>query len=65
MKRLLILSIVMTIVATLCAAEWSFAGGYMYFDNSQTKWQDECVMLIIGKSSWSGVYEMMPCNDST
>ena len=65
MKRFLMILLVMIITATLCAAEWSFAGGYMYFDNSQTKWQDECIMLVIGKSSWSGVYEMMPCNDST
>lgn len=30
----------------------------MYFDNSQTKWNDGAMMLIIGKSDYSSVYTM-------
>ena len=30
----------------------------MYFDNSQTQWNDGALMLIIGKSSYSSVYVM-------
>lgn len=47
------------ICGQLSAATWSFSGGYMYFDNSQTQWEDNVFMLIIGKSSYSSVYEMM------
>lgn len=65
MKRLLSLIAIVLFCGIISAAEWSFGGGYIYFDNSKTKWQDECIMLIIGKSSWSGVYEMMLYNDST
>lgn len=32
----------------------------MFFDNSKTQWKDASFMLIIGKSSYSSVYEMMP-----
>lgn len=39
-------------------AAWSFSGGYIYFDNSQTQWNDGSLMLIIGKSSYSSVYSM-------
>lgn len=31
----------------------------MYFDNSQTQWNDGSIMLIIGKSTYSSVYPMM------
>lgn len=65
MKRLLILFTILLFCGTIWAAEWSFGGGYIYFDNSKTKWQDNSIMLIIGKASWSGVYEMMPYNDTT
>ncbi len=50
------------ILAVLCNlqlfAAWSFSGGYMFFDNSQTKWNDGSIMLIIGKSTYSSVYSM-------
>lgn len=49
--------------AVSSAAEWSFGGGYMYFDNSQTKWADNSIMLVIGKSTWSGIYEMTPSDE--
>lgn len=40
------------------ASTWSFAGGHIYFDNSQTKWQDEHIYLVIGKSTYTSVYPM-------
>lgn len=58
MKRICII-----FVALLCSwqvfAAWSFSGGCMYFDNSQTQWNDGSIMLIIGKSTYSSVYTMM------
>lgn len=48
---------------------WSFGGGYVYFDNSEVKWQDNSIMLIIGKgtanggSSYASVYEMAPSSN--
>lgn len=57
MKRiLLIISFQLSVVAMFAA--WSFSGGYMYFDNSQTQWNDGSMMLIIGKSTYSSVYSM-------
>ena len=47
----------------MSAATWSFGGGYLFFDNSQTQWDDNSIMLIIGKSNWSGVYEMIPSSE--
>ena len=51
------------LVALVCSwqvfAAWSFSGGCMYFDNSETKWNDGSIMLIIGKSTYSSVYTMM------
>ena len=58
MKRVLVF-----VVAALCSfqlfAAWSFSGGCIYFDNSQTQWKDGTIMLIIGKSTYSSVYTMM------
>lgn len=65
MKRIIVL-----FAALLCSwqlfAAWSFSGGCMYFDNSQTQWNDGTIMLIIGKSSYSSVYPMMsdPANEN-
>ena len=58
-----LLLVVMTVVCVNGFAAWSFSGGTMYFDNSQTKWSKAKMMLIIGKgtsgdASWSSVYEM-------
>lgn len=39
-------------------ADWTFSGGTMYFDNSQTNWTDSHICLLIGKSSYTTVYEM-------
>lgn len=39
------------------AADWSFSGGFVYFDNSLTQW-DKNIYLIIGKSTYSSVYPM-------
>ena len=57
-KGILLLALVCSVAVS--AATWSFSGGYVYFDNSQTKWEDESFMLIIGKASYSSVYEMCP-----
>ena len=49
--------------ALLCSwqlfAAWSFSGGCIYFENSQTQWNDGTIMLIIGKSTYSSVYPMI------
>ena len=62
-KRFLFFIMACTLGLQTFAASWSFSGGYMYFDNSQTQWSDNSLMLIIGKSDWSGVYEMMPADE--
>ena len=59
MKRRLII-LLLCCAAAVSAADWSFSGGYMYFDNSVTKWADNSIMLIIGKGDYSSVYEMCP-----
>jgi len=58
MKRIywLVVTVLMT---TQLFAAWSFTGGCIYFDNSQTQWKDGTIMLIIGKSTYSSVYSMM------
>ena len=58
MKRFWVVLCIQWSVLSLMAATWSFSGGYMYFDNSQTQWNDGSVMLIIGKSTYSSVYSM-------
>lgn len=64
MKRIVIIA-----VALLCCwqmfAAWSFSGGCIYFDNSQTQWNDGSIMLIIGKSTYSSVYPMMSDPNTT
>lgn len=57
MKRIFLLLSFQLAVISLFAA-WSFSGGYIYFDNSQTQWNDGSIMLIIGKSTYSSVYSM-------
>ena len=59
MKRIYFF-VVTVLMTTQLFAAWSFTGGCMYFDNSQTQWNDGTVMLIIGKSTYSSVYPMMP-----
>ncbi len=34
------------------------AGGYVYFDNTKTKWTDSCIQFVIGHSSYSRTYTM-------
>ena len=58
-----ILLIACLVSVYVSAATWSFSGGYIYFDNSQTQWTDECFMLIIGKADYSSVYEMCPIDN--
>lgn len=60
-KGILLLALVCSVAVS--AATWSFSGGYVYFDNSQTQWTDECMMLIIGKADYSSVYEMCPVDN--
>lgn len=68
MRRIILLLMVMLCGLFAQAAGWSFAGGIMYFDNSQTQWEDNSFMLIIGRgtngsSSYSSVYEMCPSDE--
>jgi len=71
MKKIVVLFLALVIVHHLSAADWSFSGGYMYFDNTATQWKDNSFMLIIGKSAkggnpaYSSVYEMCPALDAT
>ena len=58
MKRIYLFVVALLMTTSLFAA-WSFSGGCMYFDNSQTQWKDGSIMLIIGKSTYSSVYSMM------
>ena len=58
MKRIYFFVVSLLLTTQLFAA-WSFSGGCMYFDNSQTQWNDGTIMLIIGKSTYSSVYSMM------
>ena len=58
MKRICILLLTLACSWQVFAA-WSFSGGCMYFDNSQTQWDDGSIMLIIGKSTYSSVYTMI------
>lgn len=45
---------------------WSFSGtSYIYFDNTVTNWNDNYICLIIGKSSYSTVYEMSKVTNTT
>ena len=57
MKRIYSFVVALLMTTSIYAA-WSFSGGYMYFDNSQTQWNDGSMMLIIGKSTYSSVYSM-------
>ena len=45
-------------VGQMWAATWTFSGGTMYFDNRNTQWSDGHISLLIGKSSYTSVYEM-------
>ena len=64
MKRtFLLISLMMALHTPAIAANWSFNGGYIFFDNSQTQWADNSLMLVIGKSNWSGIYELMPSEE--
>ena len=58
MKKGVIILILFIYGVAAGAAEWSFSGGYVYFDNSTTGWTDNSLMLIIGKGDYSSVYEM-------
>ncbi len=57
MKRFFFLCVGLCLYATVMAASWSFSGGFVYFDNSQTRWTRN-LYLIIGKSGYSSVYPM-------
>lgn len=57
MKRIFFLSLGICLYVIAMAANWSFSGGFVYFDNSQTRWTQN-LYLIIGKSSYSSVYPM-------
>ena len=59
MKRVVTIFVALLCSWQLFAGTWSFSGGCMYFDNSQTQWKDGSIMLIIGKATYSSVYPMM------
>ena len=40
------------------AQEWSFAGGTLYFNNTQTQWNHSRMLLVIGNDTYSSVYPM-------
>lgn len=64
----MIMKKILVFIALVCswqmfAATWSFSGGYIYFDNSETQWTGNSFMLIIGKADYSSVYEMCPVSN--
>lgn len=59
MKRAVSILLALLCCWQMFAGTWSFTGGCIYFDNSQTQWNDGSIMLIIGKSTYSSVYPMM------
>ena len=61
MKKNILIAFLLTL-SSVAQANWSFSGGYMYFDNTVTRWTDSSIMLVIGKSDWSGIYEMSPAD---
>ncbi len=44
-------------ITNLSAATWNLGGGRIYFDNSLTQWNDEHIMLLVGKDNYTAVYE--------
>ena len=62
MKKIFVF-ITLLVGLSASAATWSFSGGYIYFDNSETKWTGNSFMLIIGRAGYSSVYEMCPVDN--
>ena len=63
MKKFKLLSRLLVLIGVLImnvSQAWAgnYAGGYVYFDNSVTKWSYSHVYMIIGKDAYSSVYEM-------
>lgn len=59
MKRFLLFATLLFSVSVF-ADDWSFHGGYVFYDNTQTQWTDGHIMFVIGSDSWSSAYEMAP-----
>ena len=58
MKKFFLFLMTAVVAVSAYAGSFSFSGGTMYFDNSQTQWSAGKMMLIIGHDSYGAVYEM-------
>ena len=56
--RLLIMTFMLLIGTSSAWAVNNVSGGYIYFDNSTTKWSDASIQFVIGHSSYSRTYVM-------
>ena len=56
--RLLIMTFMLLVGTSSAWAVNNVSGGYIYFDNSTTKWSDASIQFVIGHSSYSRTYVM-------
>lgn len=65
MKKSVLFLMVALMAVTTYAGTFSFSGGTMYFDKSQTQeWNEAKIMLIIGHDSYGAVYEMTESDEA-
>lgn len=62
--RLLITTFMLLIGTGSAWAVNNVSGGYIYFDNSTTKWTDSSIQFVIGHSSYSRTYVMKKLSNS-
>ena len=56
--RWLIMALMLLVGTSSAWAANNVSGGYIYFDNSTTKWSDASIQFVIGHSSYSRTYVM-------
>lgn len=62
--RLLIMIFMLLIGTGSAWAVNNVSGGYIYFDNSTTKWTDSSIQFVIGHNSYSRTYVMKKLSNS-
>ena len=62
--RLLIMTFMLLIGTGSAWAVNNVSGGYIYFDNSTTKWTDSSIQFVIGHNSYSRTYVMKKLSNS-
>ena len=58
MRKHLIFLVLLFATLSAFAGSFSFNGGYIFFDNTVTKWDYPHILLVIGNDGYSSVYEM-------